>query len=62
MGLHKSYCGDVYLIAEMDPDNRVDETKESNNYHAEMVRVACSGGQCTKAVAFSAIVILFNLD
>ncbi|XP_078608665.1 uncharacterized protein LOC144880404 [Branchiostoma floridae x Branchiostoma japonicum] len=43
MGLHKSYCGDVYLIAEMDPDNRVDETKESNNYHAEMVRVACSG-------------------
>ncbi|XP_078689460.1 uncharacterized protein LOC144920888 [Branchiostoma floridae x Branchiostoma belcheri] len=41
--LHKSYCGDVYLIAEMDPDNRVDETKEFNNYHAEMVRVACSG-------------------
>ncbi|XP_019641725.1 PREDICTED: uncharacterized protein LOC109483182, partial [Branchiostoma belcheri] len=41
--LHKSYCGDVYLIAEMDPDNRVDETKEFNNYHAEMVRVSCSG-------------------
>ena len=49
----REYCGNVYLIVEMDSDNQLEEVDEDNNIKAIPQLIKCANGWCaTRCFSF----------